>query len=156
MHPQIEAVFNEAEKRYLNPQELEVINQYVNSLPVRLDAYRTIRDRELEIMQQVADQLQLAMPQEATTTLEQSIKNGLLMLRYCSMGMLLNDETFVKERLINWLAGSLHNTQKIDTELYRLLNQKLYQTLSSSQLNLLTPMLNMAQQALLASAPALV
>jgi hypothetical protein len=156
MHPQIEAIFNEAEKRYLNPQELEVINQYVSSLPARLDAYRTIRDRELEIMQQVADQLQLAMPQEATATLEQSIKNGLLMLRYCSMGMLLNDEAFVKERLISWLAGSLHNTQKIDTELYRLLNQKLSQTLTANQLNLLTPMLNLAQQALLAPVVALV
>lgn len=155
MHPQIEAIFDQAESRYLNPEELNLINEYVDSLPERLETYRTVRDRELELMQQVADQVQAAMPQEKIENLERSIKNALLLLRYCSMGMLLNDESFVQERLLNWLRGtmSVYNTQAIDTTLYRLLNQRLSQTLSPNQMSLLTPFLSMAQNTLLQSTP---
>ncbi|MCL6433585.1 MAG: hypothetical protein K6T90_05100 [Leptolyngbyaceae cyanobacterium HOT.MB2.61] len=157
MHPQIEAIFDEAENRYLTPDELGLISQYVDSLPERLEAYRTLRDRELEVMQRVADQLQAAMPQEDVKNLERSIKNALLLLRYCAMGMLLDDESFVKDRLLGWLQGTLssYNIQAIDSTLYRLLNQQLSQTLSASQLNLFTPILTMAQNSLLQNTPAL-
>jgi hypothetical protein len=159
MHPQIEAILDEAENRYLNSEELGLINQYVNSLPTRIETYRSLRDRELEIMQQVADQLQMAMPQEKTENLERSLKNALLLLRYCAMGMLFNDESFVRERLLDWLSAtmSFYNTQAIDTTLYRLLNQQLSQTLPT-HISLLNPMLTMAQTALQKSAatPALV
>ncbi|WP_421655737.1 hypothetical protein [Leptothermofonsia sp. ETS-13] len=154
MHPKIEAIFNEAENRYLTPDELGLISQYVDSLPERLEVYRILRDRELEMMQQVADQLQAAMPGEDITNLERSIKNALLLLRYCAMGMLLDDESFVKDRLLGWLQATLssYNTQAIDTTLHRLLNQQLSQTLSASQLNLFTPILSMAQNTLLQKA----
>ena len=122
MHPQIETIFDEAEHRYLKPEELGVINQYVNSLPERLDTYRMLRDRELEIMQQVADQLEAALPNETVENLERSLKNALLLLRYSAMGMLLNDEAFVQSRLLSWLMTtiSIHNTQAIDTALFPL------------------------------------
>jgi hypothetical protein len=151
MHPQIEALFDEAENRYLKPEELTQISQYVDSLPARLDAYRALRDRELEIMQQVADQLQMAMPQEAIENLERSIKNALLVLRYCAMGMLLNNDSFVKERLLSWLSSTVgvFNTRTIDLALYRLLNQQLAQSLSSIHMSLLVPQLKLAQTVLL-------
>lgn len=159
MHPQIEAIFDQAESRYLNPEELSLINQYVSSLPDRLDTYRTIRDKEIEVMQWVADQLQAAMPQEKIETLERSIKNALLLLRYCAMSMLLNDEKFIQDRLLTWLRGtmSIYNTQAIDSTLYRLLNQRLAQTLNANQMNLLQPILAMAETTLLqkAETPAL-
>jgi hypothetical protein len=151
MHPQIEALFDEAENRYLKPEELTQISQYVDSLPARLDAYRALRDRELEIMQQVADQLQAAMPQEAIENLERSIKNALLTLRYCAMGMLLNNDSFVKERLLNWLSSTVgvFNTRTIDVALYRLLNQQLAQSLNPAHMTLLAPQLKLAQTVLL-------
>ncbi|MDX2216131.1 MAG: hypothetical protein SFY66_22895 [Oculatellaceae cyanobacterium bins.114] len=151
MHPQIESIFNEAENRYLKPEELSTLGQYVDSLPERLETYRTIRDRELEIMQAVADQLQIEMPQEKVENLERSIKNALLTLRYCSMGMLLNDESLVKERLIDWLSQTIkvYNTQTIDSTLHRLLNQQLGQVLNPQQLMLLNSTLTPAQDALL-------
>ncbi|EKQ69626.1 hypothetical protein OsccyDRAFT_2264 [Leptolyngbyaceae cyanobacterium JSC-12] len=151
MHPQIEALFDEAESRYLKPEELAVLSQYVDSLPARLMTYCTLRDRELEIMQQVADQLQLELPQEKVEHLERAIKDGLLTLRYCAMGMLLNDENFVKERLMSWLSGtmSLYNSQTINTVLYRLLNQRLTEALGTQAMRLLTPPLLIAQALLL-------
>ena len=156
MHPQIETIFDEAEHRYLKPEELGVINQYVSSLPERLNTYRTLRDHELEMMQQVANQLEAALPNEAIENLERSLKNALLLLRYSAMGMLLNDEAFVQSRLLSWLTTtiSIHNTQAIDTALFRLLNQRLTQSLTAKQINLIGPYIAKVQAAIVQS-PAL-
>jgi hypothetical protein len=153
MHPQIEALFDEAETRYLKPEELTLINQYVGSLPARLDVYRTVRDRELEVMQWVADQLQTQLPQESVEALERSLKNALLVLRYCAMGMLLDDEAFVQTRLLRWMTETLkaYDTRAIDEMLYRLLNQRLVQTLSQKQASLFIPQLQKAEIAVLQS-----
>jgi Phycobilisome protein len=155
MDAKIENIFDEAENRYLNPEELGVLSQYVESLPDRLDAYRTLRDQELNVMQKVADQLQVEMPQETIEDLERCIKNALLMLRYCAMGMLLNDPGFVQSRLVGWLSQTtkIYNTKKIDAVLYRLLQQELSQTLAPQQMAFLKPILTLAQDALVGQEP---
>jgi hypothetical protein len=155
MHPQIEALFDEAENRYLKPEELNLVNQYFQSLPLRMDAYRALRDRELDVMQWVADRLEAELPQETTLNLERSLKNALLMLRHCAMGMLLNDEAFVENRLLNWLSNTteVYGTATIDTVLHRLLNQRLAQVLNQQQSGLLNPHLTKAQATFLKQSP---
>ncbi|MDX2097380.1 MAG: hypothetical protein SFW36_06350 [Leptolyngbyaceae cyanobacterium bins.59] len=154
MHKQIEELFDEAENRYLKTEELNVLSQYVSSLPERLETYRLIRDQELDIMQQVVDQLQKQMPDEPIANLERSIKNALLVVRHCAMGMLLNDENYIQDRALNWLSrtAQVYNTQTIDTVLYRLLTQRLSQVLTPQQLGLFNPFLQLVQQRLLVSA----
>lgn len=156
MHPQLESIFDDAENRYLKPEELKFITQYVESLPERLETYRNLRDQEVEIMQWVADQLQTQMPQESVENLERSLKNALLMLRYCSMGMLLDDEVFVQDRLLSWIGQTIkvYDTGKIDIALFRLMNQRLNQVLGAKQTSFLSPILAMAQNALLSHAEA--
>lgn len=151
MHQHLETLFDEAENRYLKPEELKLLSQYVESLPQRMETYRLLRDQEIELMQQVADQLQAALPQEKTEVLERSIKNALLMLRYCAMAMLLNDDTFVAERLLGWLSRTIqaYDSRKIDATLYRLLNQRLTQVFNPQQMSLLSPPLLLAQKSLL-------
>lgn len=144
MHPQLEVIFDEAENCYLKSEELNLINQYISSLPDRLESYRLVRDQELEIMQRVADQLQAEMPREPVELLERCLQNALLVLRYSAMGMLLGDETFVQQRLLGWLSGTMraYSTYTIDATLHRLLNQQLIQTLNTQQLHLLSPQLD--------------
>ncbi|MBC6422583.1 MAG: hypothetical protein GDA43_15405 [Hormoscilla sp. SP5CHS1] len=151
MHPKLEAIFNEAESRYLKPEELKIISQYVESLPSRLETYQQLRDKELEIMQAVASQLETQLPQAKTSELERSLKNAMLMLRYCGIAMLLNDESFVKERLRGWLdvIVETYNSSEIETKLYRLLWQQLSQVMSKEQLGLLKPSLTMAKEILI-------
>lgn len=148
MHSQLDTILDEAENRYLKPEELTVLSQYVSSLPERMDAYRTLRDREIEMMQQVADQLQQEMPNESEEAIERCLKHALLTLRYCSMAMLMNDESFIRNHLTNWLSEivKVYNTQAIDAAIYRLLTQRLTQALNPKQLALLNPMLTTAQQ----------
>ncbi len=147
MHPQLEAIFDDAESRYLKQDELQLLSQYVDSLPIRLNAYRTLRDRELEVMQPVADQLQAQLPNEKIETLERAIKTAMLTLRYCAMGLLLNDESFAQDRLASWLGGTmrLYSIQSINTVLYRLVQQNLSQVLSPQEMNLLMPHLTVAE-----------
>lgn len=153
MHPQLESVFDEAENRYLKPEELGLLSHYVSSLPDRLETYRVLRDRELEIMQQVADNLVASLPNEAQAHLERTIRNGLLVLRYCAMGMLLEDETFVQGRIQGWLKETIqaYETPHIEAKLYALLTQFLMQSLTTAQMALLQPMLALAQATLLGS-----
>jgi Phycobilisome protein len=155
MHSQIKTMLDEAEQRYLKSEELSVISQYVDSLPERLDAYRHLRDQELNMMQSVADQLQIQMPQEKVEDLERSIKNALLVLRTCGMGMLLNDESYIHNHLLNWLGQTMqvYQTKSIDTTLYRLLNQQLTQILTPKQMALLKPMLLLSLNTLMQPAP---
>ncbi|MBW4654047.1 MAG: hypothetical protein KME20_13575 [Kaiparowitsia implicata GSE-PSE-MK54-09C] len=150
MHPKIEAVFDDAENRYLKPEELGVLTQYVDTLPGRLTTYRALRDRELEIMQPVADQLVSELPGEAVATLERCIKNAILVLRSCALGMLLEDEALVQQRLEGWLSQSAqaYSSTAIDTVLYRLLEQQLSQVLGSQQMALFHPMFSLAQRLL--------
>lgn len=155
MHPQIAAVFDEAENRYLKPEELKLISQYVSSMPERLDAYRTLRDRELEMMQAVADQLTADLPHESEENIERCIKNALLMLRYCGLSLLVNDESLVERRFLAWVAplAKVYDTKAIDAKLYRLLNQQLTKTLTAKQLSYISPSLALAQEALLSQSP---
>jgi hypothetical protein len=154
MHPQLESIFNEAESRYLKVDELALLDQYVTSLPERLEAYRVLRDRETDVMQSVADNLVGSFPNEKQEKLERSIKHAMLVLRYAAMGMLLEDETFIQERLEGWLTETVkaYNTYDIERKLYALLDQQLANTVDPKQVALLRPMLNLAQATLLGEA----
>jgi len=155
MHPQIERLFDEAEDRYLKPEELSVLTDYVESLPQRLEFYQQVRDRELDIMQPVADQLNAALPNENIKELERSVKNAILLLRYCAMAMLLNDERFVQDRLLNWLSqlAKTRKSQRIDAVLLDLLDAQLKQMFSANQLAMIQPSLALARDTLLDQSP---
>jgi hypothetical protein len=151
MHPHIATVLEAAENRYLKPEELKLISQYVASMPERLDTYRSLRDRELEIMQAVTDQLQADLPQESEETLERCLKHALLMLRYCALSLLVNDERLIQHRFLEWVGplAKAYDTKTIDAKLYRLLNQQLSKALTAKQMGYLSPSLALAQEALL-------
>ena len=151
MIPKIQELINQAQDRYLALDELRLIESYVSSLPDRLNLYKLIRDREIDILQSVADQVPTELPNVTLEDLELGIKNLVLVLRYSSMAMLLNDENFLKERLLNWLEGimSMRDLRWLNDTLYKLLNQILKQQFSPSQLALIQPLITTAQVTLI-------
>lgn len=151
MIPKIQELINQAQDRYLASDELGLMESYVSSLPDRLKLYKLIRDREIDILQSVADQVQSELPNVAVEDLEVGIKNLVLVLRYSSMAMLLNDENFLKERLLSWLEGimSMRDMRRLNDTLYKLLNQVLRQQFSPNQLALLQPLITAAQVTLI-------
>ncbi|HEY9763756.1 MAG TPA: hypothetical protein V6D07_14585 [Trichocoleus sp.] len=147
MNPKLDALFDEPEKRYLNADELSVLSQYVSSIPERMKAYRLIRDQEIALMQPVADTLQQQMPNASEALLERSVRNGLLILRYAAMAMLVDDEAFMDQRLQGWLPemAKAYNTQAIDQKLLEIMISRLSQALPPQQMSLLKPSLAKAQ-----------
>jgi hypothetical protein len=65
--------------------------------------------------------------------------------------MLLNDENFLKQRLLNWLEGimSMRDMRRLNETLYKLLNQELKKQFSSTQLLLIQPLITAAQVTLI-------
>lgn len=151
MDTKIKDLIEQAQERYLRSDELGLLEAYVRSLPERLKLYQLLRDRELEILQSVADQVEGEIPSAEVANIESGLKNLLLVMRYCAMSMLLNDENFLKQRLLNWLEQIMaqRDLRRINEALYKLLNQVLRQELSSSQLALLQPLITAAQVTLI-------
>lgn len=142
----LDALFESPDKRYLDASDLNVLSQYVSSIPERVAVYRTLRDQEAGIMQAVADTLQ-QQGNQSEALVERSIRNGLMVLRYVAMAMLLDDQAFVEERLRGWLPEIVkaYETQALDKQLFQLLEQKLATAMSPAQLSLLKPNLDKAQ-----------
>lgn len=153
MNTDLETLFAEAENRYLKPEELKGLTEYVESLPQRLETYSQIREKEVEIMQAVADQLPQYFPNSSVEDMERSIKNAMLMLRYCAMAMLINNDKLVQDRFVDWLSQSMamYETQDLDKALYKLLNQQLMKSLKPDQIKLIKSPLILAQTQLLKS-----
>ena len=151
MIPKIQELISQAQDRYLVTDELDLMESYISSLPDRLKLYKLIRDREINILQEVADQVPKEMPNVTVEDLEMGIKNLILVLRYCSMAMLLNDQNFLKQRLLNWLEGimSMRDMRRLNETLYKLLNQGLRQHFSPTQLDMFQPLITAAQVTLI-------
>jgi len=146
----LDALFESPDKRYLDANDLSILSQYVSSIPERVRVYRTVRDQQVTIMQAVADTLQ-QQTNQPEDLVERSIRNGLMVLRYVAMAMLLDDQGFIEERLRGWLPEIVkaYETQAIDRQLFQLLEQKLAAVLTQPQLHLMKPMLDQAQAIML-------
>ncbi|MEM7063094.1 MAG: hypothetical protein AAF572_08015 [Cyanobacteria bacterium P01_B01_bin.77] len=137
------------ESSYLTSQELSSLGRYVSSLSDRLRAYRQLREWEINLIQELVDRLP-AEVQQNVESLEQSIKQTILILRYAALGMLVDDVHLGRRRLEGWLPTMVktYQTQAIDVLLQRSLNQQLPRLLTDSQFALLKPALESAQQVL--------
>ncbi len=135
MYVTIDAFFDEAEKRYLTSDELKVLGRYSLSLPHRLTLYRLLRDRELEMFQAIADQLEAKLPQEPAENLERTLKGGIASLRQCAMAMLVNDPRLLEDQR-RWLQTSQANydSRALDVLMFSLLHRQLERSLNPQQL----------------------
>lgn len=151
MHAEIKTLLYNAEDHYLKSLDIQLFQHHAQSLSLRLETYELLREQELAIFQAVADQLLETFPQEKQATLEQVLKHWLSVLRYCAMAMLLNDQEFLQQRLLEWLADMVQarQMQAIETSLYQSLQSRLQELLSDQQLALLQPFLAQAEASLL-------
>ncbi|TAG70142.1 MAG: phycobilisome protein [Oscillatoriales cyanobacterium] len=99
MHPEIEALLDQAETRFLKGEELIAFKRQAAILAQRLKIYEFLREKEASIFQPIANKLQEKFPDEKEENLERSLKHWVLVLRYCAMAMLLNDRDFLEQRL---------------------------------------------------------
>jgi hypothetical protein len=156
MHSNLTNLLHKAEDRYLGRSEIIPFKHHVRSLEQRLQTYKYLRDREVEIFQSVIDRFSknTISLEVNPRLLEKAIKDWLLVMRYGAMAMLLNNHEFFERRLLEWLSDRVkaHSLQAIETELYQLLLAELKQLLSKEQYSAIEPFLIQAKTTLLETA----
>jgi hypothetical protein len=150
MNFKLDALFDATDKPYLDDNALGVITQYISSVPDRLKIYGLIRDNEVSIMQPIADALQ-QMPNQSDVLVERSTRNGLMVMRYMAMAMVLDDTNYLEERLEGWLPDivKVYDTKVLDQQFFHMLPQQLAQVLSPAQQAMVKPYLDKAQSLVL-------
>jgi len=121
-------------------------------VPTRLQIYKKLRDRDVPILQAVADQVDRELPNADPKDVEKSISSLMLVLRYCAMALLMNnDEAFLKQRILRWLeqVSTAYNLRRINEVIFRYLNQLISQEFSPAELGLLQPLITTAQVTLI-------
>src|SRR6476620_8767322 len=98
MHPEIEALLDQAESRFLKGEELIAFKRQAATLDKRLKIYEFLRQKEPSLFQPVADKLQETFPHKKQETLERTLKHWVLVLRYCAIAMLQSDRNFLEQR----------------------------------------------------------
>ena len=155
MHPEIEALLDQAETRFLKGEEIIAFKRQAATLAQRLKIYEFLREKEATIFQPVANKLQESFPNQKEETLERSLKHWVLVLRYCAMAMLLNDLDFLEQRLQDWVSGLVeaHQTQKVEATVCNLLETRLKELLSEQARAILQPFLDQAKSMIVDSDP---
>ena len=146
MYPALQELIHQAESKYLQQDDLNNLQIEIARLRQRTLIYKTLRDQELTIFQDIADCLIEESSPENHLTIENYLHHWLRATRYCAMAMLLNDRDFLERHLLEWLTDILavSQDQNISSKLFNLLLKKLGKVFSEKELEFLTPFLNQA------------
>lgn len=134
MYAELKELLYDAEDHYLQPGEIDNLRQHVDSLQQRLKIYKSIRDQEITIFQAIADQMDGEITSEA-------IGHWAAILRYVSMGMLLNSKEFIHRRILEWLNPVIqaHDRVSLDNRIYQSLCNQFKEILTEEQWQILQP-----------------
>ncbi|BAQ60533.1 hypothetical protein GM3708_939 [Geminocystis sp. NIES-3708] len=151
MYPELQALIHEAEFQYLNQENLNQFSQEISTLKNRIAAYKLLRDEEISIFQEIADDVVIKFPKENPKKIETAIRHWLLITRYSAMAMMLNNHEFLEHRLLEWLTDIVqaHQSEAIFSTIYSLLIAKLTEVFSNDELNHLQPFLAQANDYLM-------
>lgn len=154
MIDQLNRLFYTAENRYLNDEDLEQFEHSIESLESRLNLYELLRENEAKIFQRLAIELHDRYPKESPSRLQLALQHWILVLRYCSMAMLLEDPDFLRYRLLEWMTEvvAAHELREIENSIDQMLRRRFKKYMSGSDIKLMAPYLAQARQLLLESA----
>ena len=151
MLDQLNMLFYAAEDNYLKDSDLDFFETSIENLEIRLHLYGQLRDSEEKVFQRIALSLREEFQKESPERLQQALKHWILVLRYCSMAMLVDSPDFLRYRLLEWLPEVIqaHNLQDIESTLFQMLKRRLKKFLNTEELELLNPYLQLAKELLL-------
>ncbi|MEO0375923.1 MAG: phycobilisome protein [Cyanobacteria bacterium P01_A01_bin.17] len=150
MHSDFQRFLQDAEDHYLTNAEITDFKQHVSALEQRLQTYELLRDKEQEIWQPIADQLEATCPNDNAHRQEKALQHWISALRYGAMAMLSNNPEFLRHRLLEWLTDAVqaHQLADLEYQLSQLLEARLKEVLSAHQWTLIQPYLTQTQQIL--------
>jgi hypothetical protein len=151
MYPELEAIIHQAEDKYLTDEDLQGFSSHISSLKERLEIYELIRDNEIMVFQNIANELLEKFPNETKTNIEKCLKHWLLTMRYCNMAMLLNNTDFLEHRLLEWMTDivNVYELETLEYNTFNLLLKELKKIVSETQFTYILPLLEQAKNTVL-------
>ena len=140
----------EADGRYLEAQELQPLEDYLQTYATRLETYQQLREHSEKLVL-------LALRKFATTHPELIQQHGgrckydmTEVLRYIALSILRDDEIFFKEQMMVWLDTILlaHKRNSHCVVAYRNLQEAIAVNLPAPCANLIRPYLELISQSL--------
>ncbi len=99
------------EGRYLRPDELQRLREYVEGIPKRVRIYQVLQSKEDEMVERVMEKFQAMAPnlsrRHGILAWERCRRDLKMVWRYCCMALLLNDEDYLRDKLLYWLETIL-------------------------------------------------
>lgn len=153
MNTRFDQMFTQAEGRYLSAEEIGRLKSYAASVEARLQAMAAIEQAEARIVSETLDEVWRQHPdfaQRHHMSREKCTRDVTLVLRYCTLAMVQDDETFLTDKLLHWMRTILHAFKfdgSIDTT-YRALPRRAEANLDPRHIRLLEPYLRLTHQIL--------
>jgi hypothetical protein len=143
-----------ADGRYATDLELEFIEAYIQSYPLRLRVYRKLQAAEIKIVQEVFEKLQKQDPRllrsDGQDLSAKWKRDTVRVLRYSALAMLTDDDETFKERFLSWFQTIMRafGAQKSCDATYAIMQEILPQYLTVEEVHLVLPVLELTQHTL--------
>lgn len=117
MNRDIRGMLSDAEGRYLEPTEQSMLKEFAESLDTRLETMRAIQAKEGEMVEPAVQAVLEEHPEAARKhdKLEDKTRRDVtLVLRYCTMAMVRDDQSFLEEKLLHWFRTIIQAYEMTD------------------------------------------
>ncbi|WP_223294437.1 phycobilisome protein [Geitlerinema sp. PCC 7407] len=150
----MERLRQEVDGRYASDEELKFFEEYIQTFPQRLSAYRRIQMTEAILIQQVQRKLRSQDPRLLRSG-QQDVsgkwkRDTLRVLRYSALAMLINDPELLQESLLFWMQTVMRafGAQRSCDVTYRLMQEVAQQHLPRTEAALFCPILELNRSVL--------
>ena len=154
MLSQLEKLKCETDGRYATDAELKVLEDFMRSYFVRVQAYQRLQVAEALIIQQVQTKIRESQPElfmHGNTDISSKWKRDTVrVLRYSAIAMLVDDPISLKDKLLFWFQTIMKafGAEKSCAVTYSILQDVVRQHLTPTQASLFCPILEINRQVL--------
>jgi Phycobilisome protein len=154
MLSQLQKLSRDTEGRYATDEELQFLQNYLESYSLRLQTYQRLHELESTIMQQVYDQLRSQEPEMFRRNTEDLSaiwkRDTLRVLRYSAVALLLDDPETLRESLLYWMQSLMRafKMQRNCQVTYEVMQKVVKESLTPPQAHLLCAVLEVDRQVL--------
>lgn len=144
----------EADGRYASDQEMQFLDNFFESVDLRVRCYEKIRDEEEKIL----DRTKAKMMTENSEIFARGSKDlssiwrrdVMIILRCTGAAMLINDLDWLRDSILLWhrTIVNANKTQHISLATYNLMPEVLKECLTEEELGLILPILQLNQSIL--------
>lgn len=141
----------EADGRYASSEELQFLNDYIQSLDVRVSAYQKIQAAQAEIVNAVETQIRETNPnlyRKGNRDVAPTCKRDRFdVLRYSAATLLSNDLDHLRESFLLWYRTIIHAFQDEQAAgvTYKVMQEVLKKYLTPQEAALLSPIMGLNQ-----------